>query len=471
MVLRTFIDKSNTIIEDCNNNFGLNPISMLHYGDLISRFLIHFDETRIKECFLNKDFSDISNVTHTLKMTNCGSVDNDNFYKKIVGFNGTGERVRTSSFDIIIFEASKSWDSGVGFDSSLDYWLTGKNAVSTNGSTWYKRSNEKKWKEEGVISREVLKVEYDKFLNGEESIIVGTQHFDYGNENLEIDITKYVNDIIFNNKKNNGLCIAFTPYLEEEKINDVQYVGFFNNNTNTFFMPCVESVDNEKIVDNRFSFIINNENRLYLFTQINGELSNLDILPTCTINNIEYPVKQAKKGVYYAVVKLDKTQCEVNSILYDVWSNIIFNGIVFDDVEMEFVVHSPNEFYNFGEYKDYLNKYSATIQGINDSEYLVVGEKREVSVIYKKDYTYNDYKLLSDSQYRIYIKDNNRDIDVIKWHNIDLMSDKNTFILNTENLLPNTYYIDIKCKINNEIRIYEEVVKFNIKNNKTNQKH
>ena len=35
-----------------------------------------------------------------------------------------------------------------------------------------------------------------KFLNGEESIIVGTQHFDYGNENLEIDITKYVNDTI-----------------------------------------------------------------------------------------------------------------------------------------------------------------------------------------------------------------------------------------------------------------------------------
>lgn len=470
MRLRTFIEKSNTIIEDCNNNFGLNPISMLHYGDLVSRFLIYFDESKIKEYFLEKEFSNVSNVKHVLHMTNCGSVDNEHFYRKIVGFNGTGERVRTSSFDIIVFEIPKSWDSGVGFDSSLDYWLTGKSAISTNGSTWYNRNNEKKWNEKGVVSREILKNEYEKYLNNEESIIIGTQHFDYGNENLKIDITKYINDIIFNGKKNNGLCISFVPSLEEIKCEEVQYVGFFNNNTNTFFAPYIESIDHEKIIDNRYSFVLNNENRLYLFAQINGELSNLDVLPKCTINNVEYPVKQAKKGVYYVSVKLDRTQCDVNSILYDVWSNISFNGVIFDDVEMEFVVHSPNEFYNFGEYRDYLNKYTATIQGVNDSEDLLRGEKREIKVNFKKDYTYNDYKLLTNSQYRIYVKDGDKEIDVSEWDNIDLMSDYNSFILNTENFLPNTYYVDIKAKINNDTKVFKSVLKFSIKNNKTKQK-
>ena len=43
MVFRTFLDKCNTIVKGSNDNFGLNPILMLHYGGLVSRILIYFD--------------------------------------------------------------------------------------------------------------------------------------------------------------------------------------------------------------------------------------------------------------------------------------------------------------------------------------------------------------------------------------------------------------------------------------------
>ena len=43
MVFRPFLDKCNTIVKGCYDNFGLNPILMLHYGGLVSRILIYFD--------------------------------------------------------------------------------------------------------------------------------------------------------------------------------------------------------------------------------------------------------------------------------------------------------------------------------------------------------------------------------------------------------------------------------------------
>ena len=48
MVFRTFLDKCNTIVKGSNDNFGLNPILMLHYGGLVSRILIHFDIEELK---------------------------------------------------------------------------------------------------------------------------------------------------------------------------------------------------------------------------------------------------------------------------------------------------------------------------------------------------------------------------------------------------------------------------------------
>ena len=54
--------------------------------------------------------------------------------------------------------------------------------------------------EGGVYKFDRLIEEYDRYLAGDDSIIVGSQHFDFGAENLEIDITKYVLDCLENGK-------------------------------------------------------------------------------------------------------------------------------------------------------------------------------------------------------------------------------------------------------------------------------
>ena len=50
---------------------------------------------------------------------------------------------------------------------------------------------------------------------------------------------------------NNGLCLAFSPFYEKWKTEIEQYVGFADDNTNTFFHPYVEADYSEYIEDDR----------------------------------------------------------------------------------------------------------------------------------------------------------------------------------------------------------------------------
>ena len=48
MILKTYLDKVNTIISESELNTGLNPISELLYGAITTRTLIHFDISKKK---------------------------------------------------------------------------------------------------------------------------------------------------------------------------------------------------------------------------------------------------------------------------------------------------------------------------------------------------------------------------------------------------------------------------------------
>lgn len=467
MIKKTYFKKSNTIIRGSEENFGLNPISMLHCGGMTSRFIVYFDINSIKK-YIYENQSSTENFTHRLHMTNCGSIDNKHFNDEISGFNGSSERRRNTSFDVVIFEVPQEWDAGIGFDSSLDYWLTGNSSVSYKGSTWYNSTTDNTWGCNGIYSDSTLNDEISKYKNNDDSIIVSIQHFDYGNEDLDVDITKYVNDVVNAKKRNHGLCISYAPCVDDT---NVYYTGFFNNNTNTFFEPYVETSCKDAIHDDRYKFYLDKENNLLLFAQIDGEFVNLDENPICTIDGMGYPVKRVKKGVYCASVKLSSKQYDSDTILTDVWTNIKLNDEVLDDVEMDFVTLKKQLHFNIGTSKDFTNKYTAIAQGINHSETLHPDEKRDVKVYFKRDYTHNDYKLVDDAKYRVYTTDGKREIDVIDWDNIDVFSDYNVFTISSNDFLPGDYKIDIKAKIGNDTRVYKEVACFNIKNNTTKEKY
>ena len=467
MITRTFIKKTNTIVEKSKNNFGFNPICGLHYGPSISRFLVYFDMDKIKNEYENGNITKDDNVKHTLKMFNCGSIDFKNFNEEINGFCGSGLRKRATSFEIITFAVPCEWDSGIGFDSDSDFWFRGDSCVSNDGSNWEYAYNGKVWpNDEGIYSNDFLSREYVKFSNNEESLIISRQKFDKGNEDLNIDITKFIEMVINGEIENHGLCVSFSPLTESLDTETSNYVGFFNNNTNTFFEPYIETYIDKQIVDNRFNFALGKENNLLFTVNLGGELANLDELPTCNIDGRFYPVKQLKKGVYCACVDMSIDEYDNNTILYDIWSNIKISGRLFDDVEMEFVVNSSSSYYSFGKALTEKKVYSPMVVGVNNDELINQGEVREVKIYFKEEYTKNSYDIIDSSRYRIYVKDGNREVDVI-YDYIEQIEDFNCFYIKSDELLPNTYYVDVEYTKNNEKRIYKNVLSFKVVNNAT----
>ena len=379
MVRHFFLDKVNTIIKDKLFNLGLNPVMELNYGKKeLSRVLIHFDEQEILSLVKDKTFADLNNVSFKLKLTNCFSVEGYPYAKMLM--NGIEPRQRAASFDVILFELPCVFDEGRGFDFISDFWIENNRSYDENASNWYFAQNGKVWPVDedkvdinnpninitgnkiwtledgvkryihlngGVYSDKYISDQYELFKDGKESIIVGEQHFDYGNENLSIDITDYVMKII-NGQKNFGLGLMFTPRIEKMETDMCQYVGFFSNHTNTFFHPYVEAIYCNHIDDNRDSFCPGKENKLYLYTFIDGQPISLDEIPTCTINDNEYPVIEEQKGYYSVTIPSTDNNFESGTIGYDTWSNLIYEGNEFDDVEMEFEVQPKQRFFQFG---------------------------------------------------------------------------------------------------------------------------
>ena len=506
MIRHIFLDKTNTITKGSLWNTGLNPILEINYGKELSRGLIHFDVDEIGKLISDGTFKDTSKLCCKLKMVNCASVDGVPYDKRI--HHRAAEPVeRASSFDLILFKLPQDFDAGKGFDYASDFWVMDNHsrAYVNEASNWYYAQMGKCWEVDsdkmipdengrididenhpmyfyqyvesggsqyrvkinldgGIYSHEKLVDEYNKYLSGETSIIVGSQHFDFGAENLEINVTDYVLECL-ETGKNYGLGLAYVPGLERIRTNKQQYVSFFTDLTNTFFHPFVECVYNDPIMDNRGNCCIGRTNKLYLYSNIDGEPVSLDEGITCSVDGQEYEVKQGGKGVYY--IEINPVGMEVESIHYDLWSNLSLNGNPIEDVEQEFVVMPTQNFLSVGSSSAGADKTVPQMSGINDGEELARGEIREVVVDFRKEYTTNRKQLLDRAEYRLYVKDANREYDVIEYTPVEMAFLNNFFIINTEDLIPNDYYVDVRVVYGREIRYYKKALRFRVVSNVT----
>ena len=464
MITRTFLSKCNTIVSDTKDNFGLYPIGMLNHGLITSRILIYFDLENIKPLFDDGVYTNRSKVKHTLKMFNCGSVDPKRFHDLLISRDTHGIKKRATGFEVIAFKVPKPWERGDGFDDSTDKWLIGDAAISKGGSNWYNSKSGVKWDNEGIYTQDQLFHEYDKYKNGEESIIICSQDFNYGNENLSLDITDYINDCIDGKVNNRGICIAFSPVDETSDVDITQYIGFFTDRTNTYYQPVIETRYNDSINDDRYKFTIGKENRLYLYSDIGGEPKNLDELPVCTIDGKEFEVVHQTKGVYYANVTLEKDNYEADMIVEDIWSNIKYQGYNLDDVEMGFQTHAPESYFKIGKKATESLKISVTLNGIKDEEKLNRGEIREVSVGFLQPYMHRKAEITGNVYYKIYVMDGIKEVNVIDWDEINQCAGYSYFLIDTNGLVPQDYRVDIKVENGRETTLYKNELHFKIVN-------
>jgi hypothetical protein len=178
-ILRSYVDKNNTIVSNSFVNTGRNPVIELNFGasDLIvpnfgfSRLLFNLDLSLLEENINTGVISTgcTTGMTHTLKMTNTSSFDNE-----LLNTVMSNQRRRATSFDLILFRIPKVsgttgnpqiWDEGVGYDyndfniaqnsaqggmSPLTY--VDSRAFSTRPSNWYQTTTVGDWSEQGVYN-------------------------------------------------------------------------------------------------------------------------------------------------------------------------------------------------------------------------------------------------------------------------------------------------------------------------------
>ena len=108
--------------------------------------------------------------------------------------------------------------------------------------------------------------------------IVDTQHFEFGDEDIEFDMTSEINDLLNGGIPNSvGWGIAYLPAVENLSGTTGSYsVGFFTRHTQTFYEPFLETTYNDLIQDDRSSFSLGKTNKLYLYSYEEGNFQNLD---------------------------------------------------------------------------------------------------------------------------------------------------------------------------------------------------
>jgi len=508
-IFRSYITKNNTIISNSYTNTGRNPVTELSFGaqDIpigplkipfsgsqvyfggFTRFIFNIDLdsliNNVKDGLITTACTD--NMTHYLQMTNTSS-----FQEELLNTKMTTGRRRATSFDLILFRIPKTdgdfgdpqyWDEGVGFDfnefnlsivnnqggaSPLTY--VDDRSFSDRPSNWYKTTTITNWSQPGI---------YDNKDNGVVNFsgltIIDRQHFEFGNEDINFDMTQEINSIIDGSLTDvTGWGIAYLPDVENiTGLTESYSVAFFTRHTQTFYQPYLLTTYDDLIQDDRNNFVKNQTNKLYLYVYQNGNLINLDEFPIATIldrndkpvvlNLISCP---RTTGIYEVVVPAVFNSYNTPCEFYDIWSNIKLNGENLPNITNQIILKNVGAKIQAGTQSNTPELFGFDFYGIKQDEKILNTDIRKVGVVIKK--AYSTQTLLSDvdAYYRIYVKEGTTEVQVQDWTKINRTPNEYYFIFDTTDKIPNQYYVDMKVNISGQKDTYKKQLTFQIVNKK-----
>ena len=499
-ILRSYIDKNNTIQSNSFVNTGRNPVIELNFGssDFVvpnygfSRFIFDLDLSLLIENISSGLISTActSNMTHKLKMTNTSSFDNE-----LLNTVMSNSRRRATSFDLILFRIPKTsgdtgdpqtWDEGVGYDYS-NFNLTQNSSIgattpltyvdtraySTRPSNWFQTTTITDWSEDGIYSNT-----NEGLVNFSGLTIIDTQHFEFGNEDINMDMTDEINGILDGSITGvTGWGIAFVPQIENiTGLTESYSVAFFSRHTQTFYQPFLETTYDNLVEDDRNQFLKNQNNKLFLYVYQNGDFVNLDTEPTVKIidrsgnvyNNMSNLTTCLRStGIYEVTVPSTGFTSSVTPCMYyDVWENLEINGESLPNVENQFTLKPYSAGIQIGTSTKSPSKFGFNFYGIKQNEYILNTDIRKVGVTIKEAYTGQQLLNNVDAYYRIYVKEGTTEVEVQDWTRINKTPNEFYFMIDMRDKIPNQYYVDIQVNISGEKDTYKKQLTFNVSNQK-----
>lgn len=488
-VFKSYFNRNNTLVYNSYSNTGRNPVVELFFGRVdnvllplgYSRFIFNIDlsdlQQKISDGVISTGCS--KTMTHTLRMTNTSAFD-----EELLNDKWSNGRRRATSFDLVLFRIPKvsgdtgnpqSWDEGVGYDYyDFNQDLPTDKSYSERPSNWFEAKTVTNWSYNGIYDNQ--NGQSISGLNFSGLTIVDTQHFEFGNEDIEFDMTNEINNILTGSTTGvTGWGIAFYPEVENiTGLTENYSVGFFSRHTQTFYEPFLETTYNDLIEDDRNIFYEKRKNKLYLYSYNFGVPQNFDSLPTVDILDLNGdPVPnftglttcQVTNGVYEVEIDgltADTTPC----MYYDVWKGLSINGVNINDVENEFVINDLSNLYQIGSTTNEPSIYGFDFYGIKQDEKILGNDIRKVGVILKKAYTTNEVLNKVEAYYRVYVREGKTEVQVQDWTKLNRTPDGHYFMFTTEDKIPNEYFIDMKVITDREINTYKRTLKFQIVNRK-----
>lgn len=447
-IFRTYFTKNNIISSNNYSNFAKNPVAEIAYNSsghgVTTRFLFDIDIDGIISKLNELDLGSNIQVKHVLHLTNTikysGMIDKYSYSKNIV---------RANSFDLDLVNIEEEWDEGNGYT----FTFTNNEEISS-ASNWKNRKTGVVWSNDGM------------YVSGSTEII-DTQHFDNGNENIEIDITNYVNDRI-TGSTSHGLCLKYSDFYENSFTNryEIISVAFHTKYTNTVYEPYVETIIEDTIKDDRTKFYRDRDNKLYFNINLrptdNFNLTSVKIVDYN--NNIyasipENQIYKVSNNIYYVNVNVDSLYIPDSVICYDVWCGNL-NGRAFERSTEFYIVPESEEL--FHETKN-INSFDIKLTGIGHNQIINGSRKLNIGMLVRNIYNY-DVDL--EAKYRVFINVGEQyQVDIIPLTDFNLMNGKYYTILDTSWLLPQTYYLEYRI-ISNDGQELIKNIKFIIPSNK-----
>ena len=497
-ILRSYIDKNNTITSNSYVNTARNPIVELNFGasDYVvpnygyTRYIFNLDLELLRQDIQSGVISTgcTSAMTHTLQMTNTSSFDNE-----LLNTFMSNERRRATSFDLILFRIPKTsgdtgnpqyWDEGVGFDYN-DFNLAKNSAIggstpltyvdsrsfSTRPSNWYQTTTIDDWSQPGIYNNK-----NEGTVNFSGLTIIATQHFELGNEDINMDMTSEIQGILNGSITGvTGWGLAYLPQIENiTGLTDSYSVAFFSKDTQTFYQPFLLTNYDDLIKDDRNVFLKNQVNKLYLYVYQNGDLVNLDSDPFVRIENNNGEAVSGMtslstclrtKGVYEVVVPNNFTGA-TPCMYYDIWSGLTINGQCIPNVQNQFILQQYSAGIQIGTMSQDPKKFGFSFYGILQNEQILNSDIRKVGVTIKKAYTGQVPLENVSAFYRVYVKEGTTEVQVQDWTPINRTPNEYYFIFDMRDKIPNQYYVDIQVNTSGEKDTYKKQLTFNIVNKK-----
>lgn len=498
-ILRSYIDKNNTIISNSYVNTGRNPVIELNFGnsDIIvpnfghTRFIFDLDLSLLRENIQSGVISTgcTTGMTHTLNMTNTSSFDNE-----LLNTFMSNERRRATSFDLILFRipqisgttgGAQLWDEGVGYDynnfnlsqgssngTSTPLTYVDSRAYSSRPSNWFQTTTISNWSQPGIYDNNNQGV-----VNYSGLTIVAQQHFELGNEDLFMDMSDEINGVLNGTITGvTGWGVAYLPQIENiSGLTDSYSTAFFSRHTQTFYQPFLQTTYDDLIQDDRNQFLKNQENKLFLYIYQNGDLVNLDSNPFVRIEDRNGDVVSGMsslntclrtKGVYEVVIPNGFTGSPAPCQFYDIWSGLTINGQGIPNVQNQFILQEYSAGIQIGSTSREPQKYGFNFYGILQNEQILNTDIRKVGVTIKKAYTGQQLLLDVSASYRVYVKEGTTEVLVQDWTPINRTPTEYYFMFDMRDKIPNQYYVDIQVNTSGEKDTYKKQLTFNIVNHK-----